>query len=100
MLEVVSLMTEYVPTTEEVRRCYGDIHCSDLNAGSLESHECPEEAEFDRWLAEHDRQVKADAWDEGRNAEPVQCDDHETYCSEYECFCDVYVNPYREGSET
>ena len=33
------------------------------------------------------------------NAEPVHYEDHATYCSEYECFCDVYVNPYREETE-
>ena len=50
---------------------------------------------FDAWL----EQVKADAWDEGRNAEPVHDGDHETYCSEYECHCDSYTNPYREETE-
>ena len=70
---------EYVTTTEEVR---------DFISKTVWSV-----AEFDRWL----EQVKADAWDEGRNALPVYGDDHEMYCSEYECFCDVCVNPYRQG---
>lgn len=54
-------MTEYMPTTEEVRRCYGDIHCSDLDAGSLEHHVCLEEADFNLWLNE----IRAEAWEEG-----------------------------------
>lgn len=57
-------MSEYTPTTEEVRRCYGDIHCSDLDAGSLENHVCPEEADFNRWLADVERAAAARALEE------------------------------------
>lgn len=77
------MMTEYTPTTEEVRRCYGDIHCSDLDAGSLEHHVCPEEADFDRWLNE----IRAEAWDEGHG---YPCDKwvRSEMCREY------HRNPY------
>ena len=47
-------MSEYTPTTEEVRKGY---------AGALYLSEVPRDRseEFDRWLAE----VKEQAWDEG-----------------------------------
>lgn len=47
------MTNEYIPTTEEVRDWWtgGDD-------GLLRQ-------EFDRWLAEHDRQVKGEAWAEG-----------------------------------
>lgn len=44
-------MNDRMPTTEDVRAFY-----SIGPAG---------ERQFDRWLAEHDRQVKAEAWAEG-----------------------------------
>ena len=45
-------MSEYIPTTEEVRNRYlSEVFPED-------------EAEFDRWLA----QIKAEAWDEGFDA--------------------------------
>lgn len=51
-------MTEYTPTTEEVRDRWGrDAISEDLRPEWL--------AEFDRWLAEHTRQVAERAWDEG-----------------------------------
>lgn len=51
-------MTEYTPTTEEVRSGYGK-YWSELSAVSKEAVD-----EFDRWLAEHDRQVREKLWDE------------------------------------
>lgn len=52
-------MGEYTPTTDEVRRAYGDARC----VNPYEDHDsgCPEEREFDRWLAAHDAEVRADA---------------------------------------
>lgn len=51
-------MTEYTPTTEEVRDRWGrDAISEDLRPEWL--------AEFDRWLADHDRQVAERAWAEG-----------------------------------
>lgn len=87
-------MSEYIPTTDEVQGRY--VHS---RIYLVDFPEKKARKEFDRWLAEHDRQVKGEAWDEGRNAEPVHDGDHDIYCSEYECFCGVYVNPYREDTE-
>ncbi len=53
-------MSEYTPTTVEVRHAYGDARCADAD-DPAHANGCPQDAEFDRWLAEHDRQVKAEA---------------------------------------
>ena len=56
-------MDDYTPATEEVRWGYADRN--------LPSRDEQGEAEFDRWLAEHDRVVAASAWDEGaKSASP------------------------------
>ena len=52
-------MTEYTPTTDEVRAAYVRAMRQAFVAASSEH-----EAEFERWLV----QVKADAWDEGHRA--------------------------------
>jgi hypothetical protein len=44
-------MSKYVPSTEHVRNIYG--------------YRRFEVAEFDRWLAKHDAEVQAEAWDQG-----------------------------------
>lgn len=44
-------MSEYVPTTDEVRGVWAAL------VGNTES--------FDRWLQKHDSQTKAETWDEG-----------------------------------
>lgn len=46
-------MSDYTPTTAEVR-----------DAATQCPHGIPD-AEFDRWLEAHDREVKAQAWQEG-----------------------------------
>jgi len=52
-------MTDYTPTTEEIRNRYlSEVFPED-------------EAEFDRWLAEHDRQVAEKAWGQGAAANIV-----------------------------
>lgn len=48
-------MTDFTPTTEQVRQAYGVAH--ELTGASMD------EREFDRWLAQHDREVAAEAWD-------------------------------------
>lgn len=53
-------MTEYTPTTEEVRHRYGRDTADDVGMFEVKAH-----AEFDRWLAERDRQVAERAWAEG-----------------------------------
>ena len=60
-------MNDYTPTTAEVRMAYGDARCVDPDAPA-HSRGCLQGEEFDRWLAEHDRQVKAEAWAEGWKA--------------------------------
>ena len=70
---VEELMTDYTPSTEEVRNLFS----WDNDEGEIVA-----KGGFDRWLAE----VKADAWEEGwvsRNK----------YLSHFE-------NPYREGENS
>ena len=72
---------EYTPTTEEVRHDYVSL---DYPEGGYdydtEAEEKVRAVDFDRWLAAHDAQMRADAWDEGHergwmdgveNAEPA-----------------------------
>ena len=70
---------EYIPSTEEVR---------DFISKTVWSV-----AEFDRWLAEHDREVKAEAWSEGhwegwQNAREALLTD---------MFGGPTLNPYQQG---
>jgi len=57
-------MTEYTPTTNDVREFYqGQLEKTGENIYTfVDEEEC--NAQFDRWLAG----VKAEAWDEGHNA--------------------------------
>ena len=48
---------EYTPTTKEVRTIYGDHPDADTES----------EADFDRWLAKHDAEVKAETLQEAAN---------------------------------
>lgn|GEM_PF-6718408 len=48
-------MDDYTPTTDEVRGSYS----------RMSRHANTEHAEFDRWLAAHDRAIRALAWDKG-----------------------------------
>lgn len=58
-------MTDYTPTTEEVRINYIGT-TAELAADVPWQEHRP--AEFDRWLEEHDRQVAEKAHDEGFTA--------------------------------
>ena len=70
-------MSDYTPTTEEVRGAYeGQLIKVGDNAYQL-LDEAHAKAEFDRWLAD----VKAQAWQDGWHAK------------------DTDVNPYRQGEE-
>jgi len=91
-------MNEYTPTTEEVREgyCYMGIGPLDdwREDELLEKHG----KEFDRWLAEHDRQVKAEAWAEGVKSE---CD-YNWLCDEAQAAGLIMMfsrpkNPYLNG---
>lgn len=74
---------EYTPTTEDVREWYADS--VDRLGG---------EAEFDRWLAAHDRETAARAWDEGYRQGRSDQADHSMYHETHT------ANPYREGDPT
>lgn len=54
-------MSDYTPTTEEVREDYALGRNEVVGAGWYDQHR----AEFDRWLAAHDAEVASKAWDEG-----------------------------------
>lgn len=84
-------MDEYTPSTEEVREAYA--HEAD-SIGEVQYR--PENhAEFDRWLAEHDRAVAANAWDEGFTSGQVDMLRHEVSTPEDPCT----PNPYRITEE-
>ena len=74
----------YTPATEEVRAVYNQDEFG--NPAGL-NDPCPE---FDRWLAEHDRQVAEKAWDDGL------ADGRDRWMDARE-FGDKPVNPYRKG---
>ena len=73
-------MSEYTPTTEEVRADYCLL--ADVSR--------PRQLQFDRWLAE----VKAQAWEEGNFAEDIGPDMRAS--NPYRHLTD---NPYRQGEE-
>lgn len=105
-------MSEYTPTTEDVREQWG------WNYPDYDN----DRADFDRWLIQHDQQVRmglfdnaqvmllmARAWDEGhkhrwsRGDDGCECAAH----SLGECSCGLYgtgellslnANPYREDT--
>lgn len=52
----------YTPTTEQVRDAWTDQRCMDLDGDHAEG--CSSGKAFDRWLTEHDQQVKAQALEE------------------------------------
>lgn len=56
-------MSDYMPLTGIVKAAYvGHMN----NIENLKHEDAAEE--FDRWIAEHDRQVAAEAWNEGYQA--------------------------------
>ena len=63
---------EYTPTTDEVCECWttrGDIGNPYETDADVEERHHEESVKFDCWLAAHDTQIRADAWEEGRIAE-------------------------------
>lgn len=58
------MTNEYTPTTDEVRMAYGDSQCLDMD-DPAHSQGCPQDEEFDRWLAEYTRQQREEAWAQG-----------------------------------
>ena len=59
-------MSEYVPTTEQVRGAYARAGFLPVSDGERNERR----AAFDRWLAAHDREVKAEALREAAGAMP------------------------------
>lgn len=59
---------QYTPTTEELRILYvsSEIECP--GGATHDADDARANAEFDRYLAEHDRQVAERAWDACRQA--------------------------------
>ena len=53
---------EYTPTTEKVKQAYSGLH--EKNYYDFDATQ--REENFDRWLAAHDAQIRAEAWTEGR----------------------------------
>ncbi len=87
-------MTEYTPTTEEVRHAHVGKQAVCVNHGDWITEEQWAEfgAEFDRWLAS----VKADAWEEGFDAgerDVFEHDEGDEWGKEHTCI----QNPYRQG---
>lgn len=48
--------SERTPTTAEVRMAYGDMYCRNPD-DPAHSEGCPQDVDFDRWLAAHDAEV-------------------------------------------
>lgn len=65
-------MTEYTPTTETVRYAYA---AHNAHYGGEMGYQ-KQATEFDRWLAEHDRQVQAEALEQAADVcERIQNDE-------------------------
>lgn len=92
-------MSEYIPETSVVRVSYGRTG----HDSYIESNRWAKEAEFDRWLAAHDREVAAKAWDEGYEAgseDQAECEGHRYEPTEEMLsrgFNHWAENPYKNG---
>jgi hypothetical protein len=85
-------MSEYTPTTDDVREFYqGQLVKGDDDVYMFADEE-KSNAEFDRWLAG----VKADAWEEGTLYAAVECN---AIDDERQPWLAVGENPYREAVE-
>jgi hypothetical protein len=83
-------MSEYTPTTDDVRECYQCQLVKGDNDFYIFADKEKSNAEFDRWLAK----VKAEAWDEGAVYAAIECsaidDETQPWIADGE-------NPYREA---
>ncbi|MFT8592449.1 MAG: hypothetical protein ABF747_02395 [Bifidobacterium sp.] len=61
---------EYTPTDSEIRAQYANDPDSE---GVVDERRG---AVFDRWLVAHDAQIRADAWDEGRQSTGAVLNNH------------------------
>lgn len=85
-------MSEYTPTTEQMREDWGALVVPVI--APPKSARAERLAEFDRWLAARDREVAAKAWDEG--ARHVYTEGGK--CSFARDGDPCPYNPYREGN--
>jgi hypothetical protein len=92
-------MSQYTPDTASLRYAWRKYRDQVAAKGNMSAYS----AEFDRWLAEHDAEAKAEAWDEARNAKPQFLgpdNGHYSDCMGWEdCHCESYPNPYRKAVE-
>lgn len=98
-------MDEKTPTTDFVRRHYAKGPTAYRDDGSPARWPTAEDvtycgAQFDRWLAEHDRVVAANAWDEGKKS----ADDYYWRCDDADAAGQGVMifrpkNPYRIGGK-
>ena len=83
-------MTDYTPTTEEVRKAWKMMPDDRYNKGDLMG-QLTSGIEFDRWLAE----VKAEAWEEG-----ITAFDQAIIKDVDDPWSQLPDNPYREGENS
>lgn len=56
----MNMSDDYTPTTEEVRRGFGEAFTGDGSIVDQDAVAAENRAEFDRWLAAHDAEVRAE----------------------------------------
>lgn len=85
-------MSEHTPTTENIRQTFAYVRAGlDHDDGYPFVMEFHVEA-FDRWLAEHDREAKAEAWEEAMAHATKTCRREGEYVT-----WDYDSNPYQQG---
>ena len=91
------MTTEYVPTTEWLRIMVGyAMTNSKYRVKPYEEARAEGCDWFDRWLAQHDAEIKAEAFDQGVTAGLTQSDDEWQQKRKIR----RAVNPYRKAEET
>lgn len=80
-------MSAYIPHNDDVEMAY--IHGASLDY-PVAARADALRAEFNRWLAKHDRDVKAEAWEEGWKHDSDYMNTWGQFCPHIEC------NPYRK----
>lgn len=86
---------QYTPTTEKVADAWASRYDGEHASASGEERR-GYEAEFARWLAEHDRQVAERAWDEGARWAAVECG---AIDDERQAWIAPGDNPYAKGEQ-
>lgn len=82
-------MSDFTPTTEQVRSGFATDPIAEYH-DPLTNHTRLGERAFDRWLVEHDRRIKAAAWDRGiidanvtrTTGRLIRCTDPVLHCTE------------------